>query len=1734
MFDDLIPAKTSGGMFDDLIPAKPTPQQIEAAVVQPPTEAELKAAEKPAIITKAPMPSKAKIEEATKKSLEPTIPFEEIYKNPKIFPVVKDYMKVRLNVEQGKDQTDEDFAKDFMARMRFEEYNTFLGLMPTLVKMRDANPEEATAMALGKELFKQTRSVFQPGGQGYGSADALVPYWNTLTAFVTDPLSYVGYVGGKVAGTVVNIAATKEAARIASGAAAKGKLASLMTPTKGKAIAGVAGIETGSGVVQSLRSQQLDQMVAESLGKDVEELSVTQMAVSGIINGVFGGAEAAAAVTKFGKTGTKQFEDLIKKAKDKTPKDFNAPPTKTEAALLTPVDENMDLLAEEFMKQEGAKILDEISPAAALVEPAIRRDLSQRAIRVAMNVIENDPTYKVKAGQKTSTAIAEVFSAMDQGLIDDTLLEQAIRREGLSPEQFAQANRVTVTQAAQIMQQYSTASKTLNRLRQIDPDVAKQVDALYGKPDEYTSTIGYVMGAVQRAERESKAVMVSGIGTSVRNGIGTGTGLTLNSAASLIEGTLMTVGKTLSGDAKGARIATLKTSIADTVEKAFGSWYYLSKGDLSSVVTDELLKHNPSLRNNILSSMQEDSTDLSKFARLINSLNVAQDAIFRKAIFAHSVETKLKDVGLDMYELLGQGKVIPADVLKEAADDTLKATFSYMPKVPKKGINTFEAKSEEAGNYIVKAIENTPFTSLIVPFPRFMANAIAFQYRYSPFGGIAGAESVIRGSKMIANGDEGGAFLVRKGQENIAKGIVGTSALIAAIDYRANNQDVEWFEKKNNDNTTTDLRGLFPLGGVTLAAADLIVKQQRGLSIKVGGALEALIGMKLPAGTQTYLVDQIISAVDSERDTDKLSVAIGRVTGDFIGRFTTPFIVKDIFNFVDAIREGGSIARDPNVVTSDKPADKMLEAMGNRLKSKIPVLKEDLPEAIPRVKQGPIYKEGEYFNNLVGVRITPEKTPEEIELIYLGIDPYKLYGPPSGDKEYDRAFVEEANPVVIVAMQRAMMDPRYSTLPDIEQKKAIENTVSDALLKLARPLTEAKFMQKDLKRIYKMEFNKLPADTRKIINNRYAAENNGKTLEEANDYMKVPEYKTKLKDLKFATGGIVAGKLFKAGAKAATTGTEGMLALIRKTKNPEALVANEINNIVEEALSKADLTTKAIPTKSAAKKSKPTPTLSEPKPVDEVAMDLQAAQKPAALDTDMEKLVDEAEASFKPTTKEDDFWNTEPENPKAAPDKEPEFNIDEVEYDVEGYPIEPGSKSTPPTKSLVEKRVTISKIPEGNLNSIVSTGATSVKTRKAMLAKIREDRQDAFDSLIGIPEVSKLPDAEDVMAVVQGDFRYTTGREINLKSAEDMQQAAEMAKQYQDRLNKLREEYKDVPPIKLFHGRSAHKEGPSLRWKTGFDDPQFHGNTHSEMYVGGTSFTRDINLNFENKDFGGTNPEKIVYTKIPYADYMFSKVPMSYKQYGIQDFNTIARSINGSDRVVRPVSMSRSGSFKEAEDMITETDKLRPQGKASGRQLEVFSAAEEAKKAMEGVPLVEEGKTPMFSKGRTQSVGFTERTEKQNKIALNLSEANNIFTNPKTTEKERIFAANQAYKNIKDYFNNALEYSAITSTKEGSGQRYHNLLATSSQVIIGEYPKTVAAGALSGKQTRVYTGKLLENTAEVLKTTGSKEKAKLLLDLKKELDKFEYNYDMKKQINAVDNVRNLTRKFNKGGLASRR
>jgi hypothetical protein len=426
----------------------------------------------------------------------------------------------------------------------------------------------------------------------------------------------------------------------------------------------------------------------------------------------------------------------------------------------------------------------------------------------------------------------------------------------------------------------------------------------------------------------------------------------------------------------------------------------------------------------------------------------------------------------------------------------------------------------------------------------------------------------------------------------------------------------------------------------------------------------------------------------------------------------------------------------------------------------------------------------------------------------------------------------------------------------------------------------------------------------------------------------------------------------------------------------------------------------------------------------------------------------------------------------------------------------PEKQEARPAKLPEAPAIPESKVNKGDLNqtSFARNGPTS---RKQVLSTIRELRTDTFDGLVNLPKVKELQDAEDVMAVVQGDFRLKEGREINLSSPKDVAIVEDMATTAQKRLDALRVEYKDTPPIKLYHGKDATwNEAPTNRFITGFEDPQKFSKYHSELEVGGTSFTRDLNLNFETPSFGGTNPNKFLYTEMPYADYMFKRINMTPTAYEDKNLNVIAQSINGSDRVIRPVSIPRSASFKETEDMITETDKLRPEGKGTGSQLEVKS-----------------GKNEVADK----SAGFLERRKQEDKIKENIiSLAGDLNT------ERGVIAANKIYTELKNLLNNYLEKSNVTSTNTGMGQRYHQELTN--------------LGVIRGEKDVVSTDSMLKTVSTILEKQGSKEKATLLRSLRTELRVLEQGYraDAQKQVQSVNKVRELTQKFAKGGLASRK
>ena len=273
-----------------------------------------------------------------------------------------------------------------------------------------------------------------------------------------------------------------------------------------------------------------------------------------------------------------------------------------------------------------------------------------------------------------------------------------------------------------------------------------------------------------------------------------------------------------------------------------------------------------------------DDEALSAFSRAANGLNMAQDMFFRRAIFTNHVDKTLRRAGIivdnptkvgqykSLEEFAASGKALPASLLSEAVEESLAFTFSRMPK-PGSG-----KAGDNIGHAFIKFNEAIgpaplPVGTAAFPFARFMVNALQFQFDYSPVSAVSSMYRLGLGKNtqrlakaaMKAGDVEKGKQLSRQAANEFAearssfsKGVVGTAALISAINYRAQNQDVKFYEYKNEDGSTSDLRPFFPLTPY-LAVADLIVK--------LGGTETASLGLvDQPESVQALDVKEIIEA----------------------------------------------------------------------------------------------------------------------------------------------------------------------------------------------------------------------------------------------------------------------------------------------------------------------------------------------------------------------------------------------------------------------------------------------------------------------------------------------------------------------------------------------------------------------------------------------------------------------------------------------------------------------------------------------------------------------------------------------------------------------------------------------------------------------------------------------------------------------------------------------------------
>jgi hypothetical protein len=1008
---------------------------------------------------------------------ENAVPFQDLYSKPENLAIIKDYMSARFGKAgvQKEGESNEDYAKRFATEMRKVEYNTTLNAVPELNWIANAKPQDAEKAGKALDLWDRVPFAISKGGQ-----EGVRPYAETAMSIASDPLTYVGLGIGSFG----KYAAARGVLKKAFGSKVR---------TGVTAAAVEAPISAGSNIVQQ-------RMRIESGAKE-GPVDIATAVSAGLLGSVFSGFEAAGMARKPA-TYKKDLEDRL--AAQKTPQGNPATQQVTEA-----FDREMEDILKQFDIFEGRQTLDELSPPTELTQAQIRNDINRKAIDVAKYVMIADPTFRPKKGQLVSEAIRDLFMTSEK--IDDITLEAAFKRANITSAEFAQASLASVSDGARLLQGVSSLARVLGRLSDLDPETDALIKQMYGRQEDVTSAMGMFGNAIKRLEKESKALVVSSIGTTVRNIYGSSGALTLDAASRLLEGTVYETGKVLQSAATGAyQRGDLTKGIVGVIKDAFGTMSYLKNAGMTAEVVDKLLADNPALQKQVFSALQETGDEkLSKAARIANTFNVAQDALFRKAVFTASVERQLRRVGIDMFDVMANDKTIPPDVLKNAGDEALKATFSYMPKPQRKGQVTLEAQAEGVANKFVSFFENLPGGSLLVTFPRFMTNAMAFQYKYSPFGAASGMSDILAAGKRALKDEEGANRLYREGLEKFSRGTVGTAALYAAYKYRMENQDTEWYNVQGEDGSTVDVRAIFP-AGPWLAVGDLVAKMKLNKfeDAKVSEAMEAIAGMKMPAGSQKTILDSLPELMAGEgKEADKFKKAMGQILGDFAGRFIQPG--QPFFAYFDLMDRESQLARDPNVITGE---DIVSEAAMNRIKGKLPGLKEELPVAMRYLREEEPVRAGEFFNILSGFRVVPRVNDIEKEFSKLNMDPYRFFGS-TGDKVYDRAVISESRRFVEPRLARLLDSDRYNKLEDREKKVALANTMADAM-EPARAIVKGKMTRDDRERVDKMAYNALSQEKRLAINEMYKRDNNGKTIEDTKDYKAVYRYAPMLEALR--------------------------------------------------------------------------------------------------------------------------------------------------------------------------------------------------------------------------------------------------------------------------------------------------------------------------------------------------------------------------------------------------------------------------------------------------------------------------------------------------------------------------------------------------------------------------------------------------------------------------------------------
>lgn len=652
-----------------------------------------------------------------------------------------------------------------------------------------------------------------------------------------------------------------------------------------------------------------------------------------------------------------------------------------------------------------------------------------------------------KAGTLPEEDVAKLVTKYD--LKDEDLFELITgSRQGLGD-------------AARVMQRFSIASRY----------VPKEAADIAKKGLEQADDLGFW----KRLPNAYRGALVSSVATTMRNVISSAGRVPIDMATNLMDSAVNAAANPFRQQKVGVSPFDAAAVITDRFAGARNTKFW-----------DQMKNVQPEINKELAATYAADVARVTKkdaFAKVekavdvANLLNRVTETATRKALFPVMLRREATRLGLDFNELVDTGAIarLPEEAWMKALDDTLGFTYSARSEVADKFSEMLD-KMGKVGT-VARVVGTT-----IMPFPRFMMNAMKFQFDYSPAGF----------TKLLTEAER--AKFAKGDVSAVSKAIVGSSMLYGAYQFRnSENAGEKWYEGKLDDGRTVDLRPYFPAAPYLLVA-DLIKRSQDNTldqAFETKDILQGLSGAQFRAGTGLYVTDQLLKDLSgASGNLDKAKTIATNWLADVGAGFLQPFSTfKDFYAQYDPEEAVYRDTKDNPLGALVRPIPGAQQALG-------------IPAAPSATREGPMTTDNPALRQLLGATIRPAKNIVESELDRLGLTPYDV-GSKTGEVAIDRLINRDLGIIAERGIAPLLQSPEYQSLDNVGKSAAIKEIYAKA-----REAANAKFNAENPELSLLKKFKGMNREEKIMLNRQVEASTGMKADELLRQLSKAPLIKS--------------------------------------------------------------------------------------------------------------------------------------------------------------------------------------------------------------------------------------------------------------------------------------------------------------------------------------------------------------------------------------------------------------------------------------------------------------------------------------------------------------------------------------------------------------------------------------------------------------------------------------------------